>query len=195
MTRALPLLDQLRLDGCAPEHREALRRYLEGKGTQVAAGHRARDAGFALETWLEAQHKLALQCGLIARMAHVGPPSAHVRIQGVLTLKATGPGPADYQGQLVNGRSVAVEAKSRTERLRREDVTLYQQADLGACADHGGLALLVYEHRDGLRVQRYAIPWREVPWRATRKGVAETVGPEDCASWAVGEGIYLEPWL
>jgi hypothetical protein len=81
----------------------------------------AHARGGELEAWLSAKHERALARGLLAKMAHVGPPSEPHVVGGVLqrdrrgrVLAAiTGVGPADYQGQLPGGRSVALEAKSR----------------------------------------------------------------------------------
>lgn len=119
--------------------------------TAARAGLIARRHGEALEAWLTMQHDRAIAKGLLARMAHVGAPSTPHVVSGRLArdqrgrmlAAITGTGPADFQGQLPGGRSVAIEAKSREGRLSREEIAEHQKADLDACAAGGGLAVLV----------------------------------------------------
>lgn len=156
--------------------------------TRAAAGLIARRHGAALEAWLTMQHDRAIARGLLARMAHVGAPSTPHVVNGRLArdqrgrvlAAITGTGPADFQGQLPSGRSVAIEAKSREGRLTREEIAEHQRADLDACAQGGGLAVLV-ARLDGAV---HAIPWREVPWCSPRGG-SPSIGAADVAAWRI----------
>lgn len=158
---------------------------------RTTAGALARRAGESFEAWLAMQHDRAIERGLLARMSHVGAPSTphvvggHVARdrRGRMLAAITGKGPADFQGQLPGGRAVAIEAKSREGRLYREDVAEHQRADLDACADGGGLAVLV-ARLDGVV---YAMPWREVPWCSPRGGTL-SIGAADVAAWRVDRG-------
>ena len=162
----------------------------------AAGGRIAHANGDALEHWLERQHRRAVERGLLARMRHVGPPTEpHVeggRVRkdrrGRLVVVVAGVGPADYQGQLPGGRSVALEAKSREGRLYRDEVPEHQAADLDACAAGGGLAVLV-ARLDGVV---HAIPWREVPWCSPRGG-KPSIGAGDVTAWAVDARCLLDP--
>ena len=162
----------------------------------VTGGARAHAHGGALEAWLDAQFARAIAKGLLARMRHVGPPSEPHIVDGAIArdrrgrwLSAvTGEGPADYQGQLVGGRAVALEAKSREGRLRLDEVPEHQRADLDACADGGGLAVLVAR----LGGVTHAVPWREVPWCSPRGG-RPSVGAEDVRAWRVDARCELHP--
>lgn len=170
--------------------------------TRAAAGLVARRHGAALEAWLTMQHERAVAKGLLARMAHVGAPSApHVvngRLgrdqRGRMLAAITGTGPADFQGQLPGGRSVAIEAKSRERaapregRLALEEIAEHQRADLDACASGGGLAVLV-ARLDGAV---HAIPWREVPWCSPRGG-SPSIGAADVARWRVDARCERHP--
>ena len=108
--------------------------------------------------------------------------------RGRLVVVVAGVGPADYQGQLPGGRSVALEAKSREGRLYRDEVPEHQAADLDACAAGGGLAVLV-ARLDGVV---HAIPWREVPWCSPRGG-KPSIGAGDVTAWAVDARCLLDP--
>lgn len=169
-------------------------------GVRVVAGTEARDHGQRFEAWLRSQHELAEREG-IAHVRHVGPPVAHTG-PGGSRLVVVGHGPADYQGTLAGGRSVAVEAKSRDRRLSRAEIPEHQQADLTRVAELGGLALLVIELREHGAV--YAIEWGRVPWtvrsrKMQRHGVevierSESVGAEELEAWHVAGYCYLTRW-
>lgn len=162
---------------------------------------KAQAVGASLEAWLAQQHRAAASMGL-AHVRHVGPPVAHGGSHGQ-HLKVIGRGPADYQGLLVGGRAVAIEAKSRESRLSLADIPEHQQRDLEAVERLGGLALLVVEVREVQLIA--AVPWTEAPWRVTsrvlRRGTpaerverSETLGAEELAPWRVVAGCYLRRW-
>lgn len=132
---------------------------------------------------------------MVARLRHVGAPTVPDR-RGVPHY--TGPGPADYQGTLQDGRSLVMEAKSvgpRKDnpgaRLVWSDIPVHQREDLDACEKPGGLSVLLYEHRPSGR--RFAMPWGRVPWRARRAGDHGSIGPEECGAFEIapGERCYL----
>lgn len=189
----------------APEDREA---YLAGQAAASSrrrGGVEAREHGAALEAWLDAQHQELAARGE-AHVRHVGAPVAVGR--DGQPVRWAGRGPADYQGVLRGGQSVAVEAKSREGRLSRRDLPAHQQEDLHAVHQLGGLALLVVElTTPGESLgDLYAVPWCEVPWRvaerrrsvglATCVDTTQTVGREELAPWRVSRtGSYLTPWL
>jgi hypothetical protein len=162
----------------------------------AAIGALAHARGDELEAWLAAQHARALARGLLARMAHVGAPSEpHIvggKVQrdrrGRVLAALAGVGPADYQGQLAGGRSVAIEAKSRAGRLRLDEVAEHQRTDLEACAAGRGLAVLVAR----LGGVIHAIPWRDVPWCSPRGG-SPSIGAADVSAWRVDPRCELHP--
>ncbi len=159
----------------------------------VLAGELAQAVDHAFMAWCEGQHQLAIQQGHLGRILHVDPPTRYV---GRGLYSRTGVGPSDFQGQLTaryGGRAVAVEAKSRTGRLRLGELPEHQVKDLESCHLHGGIAVLLYEYRSdhGLRCVQFAMPWSAVPWRVTRKGAGPSIGPEECAPWKV-RGLYWE---
>ncbi len=136
------------------------------------AGSRAQAAGARFEEWVEAQHVLAAHLGILAHVEHNQP---HAKVVGgrLIYVKQ---GVADYTGTLEGGRSLTVEAKSRSGRLLRSDIEPRQAIHLEAVARAGGLALLLVEFRDQHKIRRFAIPWREVPWEVLRS--AESIGLE-----------------
>ena len=150
------------------------------RGAELA---NAADAAFMM--WCRDQHYLARSAGILWRIRHVGPP---VRFIGPNLCEPIGKGPADFQGQLARrfgALPVVAEAKTREGRLALSEIPTHQRADLDECADDGGISVLLYEHRDGLLVTPFAIPWRAVPWRSVRKGAGPSIGPEECAPWRV----------
>lgn len=151
-------------------------------GGELAARH-----GEELERWLTAQHERAIAKGLLCRMRHVGPPTRRIGPGGT-ELVVVGLGPADFQGQLPGGRSVALEAKSREGRLGLHELPEHQRDDLDACAAGGGLAVLVAR----LGGVIHAIPWRAVPWVSPRGG-KPSIGAGDVVLWRVGERAMLDP--
>lgn len=157
----------------------------------------ANEADHAFMEWCRGQHRAAKLAGIVARVRHCGPP---VRFIGRGMCEPIGVGPADFQGQLskrYGAVAVAIEAKSREGRLSLAEIPQHQRDDLDECADGGGLALLLYEHRDEHRVRRFAVPWREVPWVERSRTVhgkaqhSKSVGPEDLRAWEVGVQPYL----
>lgn len=143
--------------------------------------------GDELERWLDAQHQRAIARGLLCRMRHVGPPTKRIGPGGT-ELVVVGVGPADFQGQLPGGRAVALEAKSREGRLRFDEIPEHQRDDLTACAEGGGLAVLVAR----LNGVTHAIPWFAVPWGSPRGG-RPSIGAADVASWRVDPRCELHP--
>ena len=157
----------------------------EPAGARVDGGKAARAHGAALEKWLADQHRTAALAGL-AHVRHVGAPV--IVGAGGRPTEWAGTGPADFQGQLPGGRSVAIEAKSREGRLTREEIAEHQRADLDACAAGGGLAVIVA--RLGGAV--HAIPWREVPWCSPRGG-SPSIGAADVAAWRIDARCERHP--
>ncbi len=172
-----------------PDMRAALPQ--EPTGSRVAGGKAARAHGAELEKWLAGQHRAAALAGL-AHVRHVGAPV--IVGAGGRPTEWAGTGPADYQGVLRGGRSLAVEAKSRDRRLAPSDVAEHQRADLEGVERLGGLALLVVELRVASSI--YVVPWGRVGWRRCRAGGADvSVGPEELALWRWTEGLYLARWI
>lgn len=171
-------------------------------GAHVVAGHLAHDAGDALEKWLSAQHKTAAFLGL-AHVRKVGAPVVVGR--GGKPVDWAGRGPADYQGVLAGGRTLALEAKSVGERgrLSRAAIPQHQQDDLAAVERLGGLALLAVEIREAQLIA--VVPWTQVPWLSKARTLdrgkpserierSETVGAEELAPWRAVAGCYLRRW-
>lgn len=175
-------------------------------------GRQAKAAGDAFEAFLEQQHEVALQLGILACVEHNEP---HAKVIGG-RLMYTERGVADYTGVLDrSGRAVAVEAKStKAERLMKSAVSSKQQDHLDRVARAGGLALLVVEFRRELpaavqlqialwpmqaaeemlrqHFRRYVCPWEKVKWQVLK--TAESVSEIDLfadGGWIWG-ACYLE---
>jgi hypothetical protein len=132
-------------------------------------GRQNKATGDAFEAWIDNQHALAGQLGILAHVVH---NEAHSKVVGG-QLIFTAAGVADYSGVLHGGKYVAIEAKSTADdRLARSAVTQTQQNHLTAVANAGGLALLLVEFRSS-ELTRIAVPWLEVPWKVLR--TAESV--------------------
>lgn len=163
-----------------------------------AIGRAAQSRGDDFERWINGAHDAALAADppLLARMRHVGPPHKRLSPTEVVIV---GEGPADYQGQSLDGRSVALEAKCRSKNLTWAEIPEHQRADLDACARAGGIAALVYRWTSvDLRQRRtFAMPWRLVPWTTRREpdGTLRpvSIGPEACAPWEVHPHALLDP--
>ena len=189
-----------------PKEREAYIASVTPDEARSLGSKAANDADHALMEWARGQHRAGKAAHVIARMRHCGPP---VRFIGEGVCEPIGVGPADFQGQLTRrygSVSVAVEAKSREGRLSFNDVPSHQREDLDECAAEGGIALLLYEHRDGPVLRRFAIPWAEVPWHASSRAKpgragstkasdlvhSKSIGPEEVAAWEVpAQACYL----
>lgn len=167
-----------------------------------AIGARARSRGGSFEAEIEAANDAAVARHLVARLTHVGPPHERTGPGGARVV-ITGPGGADYQGQTVDGRAIAMEAKCRAGRLRWVEVEEHQRQDLDAChrsggvdACHrsGGVAVLLYRWTtpDRRTARTFAVPWGEVPWRQL-DGRPTSVGPEELAPWEVPPRALLDP--
>ena len=175
----------------APEDAKVFLEAQEKDAARSAGSELAQLADHAFMDWARAQHRAARDAGVIGRIRHVGPP---VRFVGRGLCEPTGKGPADFQGNLSKKYSslpLAVEAKTRAGRLALSEIPEHQRVDLDECIETGGVGVLLYEHRDGLTVTQFAVPWRAVPWRSVRKGAGPSIGPEECAPWRV-RGLY---WL
>lgn len=174
-----------------PEDAKVFLEAQDRDSARSAGSELAQLADHAFMDWARAQHRAARDAGVIGRIRHVGPP---VRFVGRGLCEPVGKGPADFQGNLskkYSSRPVAVEAKTRAGRLALSEIPAHQVEDLDECIATGGVSVLLYEHREGLTVAQYAIPWRAVPWRSVRKGAGPSIGPEECAPWRV-RGLY---WL
>ena len=179
------------------------------------SGRKAQVAGSSAESWLDAQHEIALRLGILARIDKIDPPAV-VRNGKVEFGERTG---ADYVGMLGSGLAgkpvyglatyCAIESKSTLkEYLPRAEVKKEQQRHLDEVARGGGLALLVVEFRGepsaevvlatgevALRVhggvqfnpayRRYCVPWQDVPWQVLK--TAQSVSEEALAKagWQV----------
>ena len=155
---------------------------------------KSQQVGGAFERWIEAQHEAAKILGILSHVEHNQAQAKVVRGG----LRYVGKGVSDYTGTLAgNGRALAVEAKSTQKpRLPRAEIKKKQAEHMDAVARAGGLALLLVEFRqetkDAEFLQRFAIPWLEVPWE-TKKS-AESISVEDLAAWAVVPDCYLLRW-
>lgn len=152
-------------------------------------GRKAKAVGGAFEEWIDGQHVMAKNLGILAHVAHTYP--AAVYLKGILT--HTKKGVADYSGTLEGGRSLAEEAKSTSAKLfPRSEVDILQARHLDTVARAGGLALLVVEFRrtEPPLYQRFAVPWLEVPWSVQVSAV--TVAAADLMQWLIApDTCYL----
>lgn len=192
----------------SPEHAAVLSRLAPPKdASRVAAGHKAVAFGAGWEAWLTEQHAAAHAAG-IAFLRHVGPPHRRTG-KGGTVIKIVGNGPADFQGAIRPEdphvpwwRVLAVEAKSLTGRLQRDDLAPHQRDDLAWAESVGGVGLVVVELHDerGVSLGSWAIPWGvlETRWHRSARTVkgrrieSASAGPKELEGWEVGAGIYLE---
>lgn len=156
------------------------------------SGRAAKTAGDAWESWIEAQHTMAMHLGILAHEVEHNKPEARV-VGGRLIY--TAPGISDYSGVLTRGAvCLAVEAKStQDDYLARAKITPQQQRYLYAVGVAGGVSLLLVEfRRKGAPPSRYACPWALVPWQVKRS--AESVVWEDLLQWEIrlDGACYLE---
>jgi hypothetical protein len=174
------------------EAREVARARIEGRGSDGdrtvmirggdSASHRAsREIGEAFEVWVNEQHEDAGLRGALAHVVHNMPPSKHVH--GRLMYEEAGV--ADFTGVLHGGGYFASEAKSVAPggRLAKSRISAKQREHLDAVTACGGnsLAFLLVEFRVSASIahRRYAIPWREVPWKVLK--TAESLDEGDIA--------------
>lgn len=165
------------------------------KRDNAAIGKKSKNVGDRFEQWIESQHELAKQHGIVYSVVHNQPTTKFIRGR----LIYTSAGASDYTGVLAGGRAFAVEAKSTDkERLPRASVKLKQAEQLDSVARAGGLALLLVEFRHvsvpafpvpDIINARFAIPWLEVPWKVLRS--AESVGSYDLSDWEIHSDCYL----
>lgn len=154
-----------------------------------AAGRKAQFVGDSFESWVDGQHVMAKNRGILAHVAHTYPRALHVKGRLSFIKK----GVADYSGTLEGGRSLAEEAKSWSKDLfPRSEVDTKQALHLETVARAGGLALLLVEFRRTTPplYQRFAVPWLEVPWSVQNS--APTVAAADLMKWIVApDTCYL----
>lgn len=150
------------------------------------AGRLAKAAGDSFEAWVDNQHQVAQQLGILVHIQHNQPQVRHVGGRLIYTARSG----TDWTGLLADGRSLAVEAKSTRGRLARSTIKPKQAEQLDAVMKVGGLSYLMVEFRKGLHQNRFAIPWRHVPW--IRKRSAESIGIENVSEiWEVESDCYL----
>lgn len=142
--------------------------------TAVAGGRAAHAHGESLEDWLRTQHEAARARGLLAGCA------MSVRRRSLMWKKAgareTAVGASWWSSPASAPRTTRASsqagARSPSKRSLARVVCgarkcpITRAADLGACAEGGGLAVLV-ARLDGAV---HAIPWRDVPWGSPRGG-------------------------
>lgn len=143
-------------------------------------------AGARFEQWIEAQHAVARNRGLLVHAEHT---QAVARVIGGMVVYAA-PGVADYVLCLTGGHYAAVEAKACDgPRLYRSRIGPLQARHLEAVARGGALALLVVEFGD-VSAARFAVPWLDVPWARARS--ADSVSAADLIPWTIVSGTcYL----
>lgn len=152
------------------------------------AGAIAHAQGDAFELRLAYHHAAALRAGLLADVRHVSPRMRAVRQGRGIRWVVVGHACCDYVGTLGDGRALVVEAKSTGDaRLAYSQIEPQQVAQLAAVSAAGGLALLVVEYRAVGAI--YAVPWREVPWRRSGRGLS--LSPADMPSRRVTGDCYL----
>lgn len=162
---------------------------------RAAKGRRSQAIGDAFESWVDGQHEGARRLGILAHVEHNQARSRVVK--GRLIYTATGI--ADYTGVLVGGRTLAAEAKAVAGgRLPRSRIEEKQARHLDAVALAGGLAFLLVEFHAQSKFTavftRYAVPWREVPWRIVKTAESVDVGAL-YDEWEVQPGTcYLSPY-
>jgi penicillin-binding protein-related factor A (putative recombinase) len=150
--------------------------------TRQQAGRYAKHMGDMFESWLDGQHAMAKRDGILAHIHHNEPKT--IMMKGILSYDKKSV--ADYSGTLEGGRSLAVEAKSwgNSENFPRSQVDTLQAEHMQTVLRAGGLALLVVEFRIPF-VQRFAVPWQEVPWRVLRSAETTTAELLQGAGWKI----------
>lgn len=145
-------------------------------------------AGARFEQWVEAQHVVARNRGLLVHAEHTQAVARVIR--GKVVYAA--PGVADYVLCLAGGRYAAVEAKACDgPRLYRSRIGSIQARHLDAVARGGALALLIVKY---VGIDYFAVPWREVPWERARS--ADSVSAASLASWRIAPGsCYLKRFV
>jgi len=143
-------------------------------------------SGARFEAWVEAQHVVARNRGLLVHAEHT---QAVAKVIGGRVVYAA-PGVADYVLCLHWGWYGAVEAKACDgPRLYRTRIAPLQSRHLHTVARGGGLALLLVRFDDD-----YAVPWLEVPWEQARS--ADSVSAASIAQWRIAPGeCYLERFV
>ena len=147
-------------------------------------------AGARFEQWVEAQLLVARSRGLLVHAEHTQAVARVIR--GKVVYAA--PGVADYVLCLRDGRYAAVEAKACDgPRLYRSRIGPLQARHLDAVARGGALALLIVEF-SGAAIERFAVPWIDVPWARARS--ADSASVADLVSWRIAPGsCYLERFV
>lgn len=201
-----PQLDALSaraIEAAPPSERAAVETALARRALDTRRGRTAAAVGDRFEDWLTGWHELLVARDRLAWMEHFGPATRMVRGEdGKVAPRIVGVAPPDFLGQIAGGRVIAVEAKSRSARLYRDDppgprrgIAKHQQRFLARVAEFGGVALLAVEfRREGLAPLRCVIPWTRVPWQDVAGG-GPSIGPADpdVLAWAVAPAALLDP--
>lgn len=147
-------------------------------------------SGARFEAWVEAQHAVARNRGLLVHAEHTQAVARVIHGKVIYSV----PGVADYVLCLRGGRYAAVEAKASDGlRLYRSRVGPLQARHLDATARGGALALLLVEFNEP-STARYAVPWLDVPWGRMRS--ADSVCAADLLLWEIIPGnCYLERFV
>ncbi len=163
----------------------------------LRVGRASKDSGQDFEEFVERHHAEALRLGILAHVVHNEP---HGRIfNGAWHMVRAGI--ADFTGVLFDqGRTLAVEAKKRKDKIEKKDISLEQRNHLDAVVRAGGLAFLlarIVEHGEDIDAEfesDYAVPWQSVPWVILKS--AESVTAKDLAPWVIppDRKCYLEPY-
>jgi len=174
-----PPFPQAALPGLPESDARAVARRSQGKT--------AKENGRAFEKYIEGQHELAWA----RRIARIKPTGHEVRQLGPSRPPIVTKSGADYTGTLRGGRHLVVEAKTSMEStLAYSELKPKQVADLNENHALGAVALLLVELHTPQR-QRFAVPWKSVPWKKVGRGTS--VHANDLQAWRVPEGaLYLE---
>lgn len=148
-------------------------------------------SGARLEAWVDGQHLIARNRGLLIHAEHTQAVAKTVGGRVIYTA----PGVSDYVLCLRGGHYAAVEAKACDgPRLYRSRIGPLQARHLDAVARGGALALLLVESRDTGLPEHFAVPWTEVVWERAR--TADSARVESFAPWRIVPGsCYLERFV
>lgn len=163
-----------------------MRRSPRSKAENTRIGHLSQSSGATFESWIEAQHVMAVLMGILGHVEHNQAQAKVINKRVVYT----GRGCCDYTLLCPEGRYAAVEAKSTSDNVLLKSLIKPKQiAHLEATVRAGGLALLLVEfrHEDGRRT-RYAVPWKKIEWTTRRK--TPSVSELSLEPWKI-DGCYL----
>lgn len=142
----------------------------------------SQEKGSAWEEKVKEHHEEALRLGIVSGPVEHNEPHWR-KIHGIWERVAAGV--ADFTGVLYNGHgtSLAVECKSYEHRLTKSAITTKQQQHLDSVVRGGGLAFLLAEITDGVKVEQFAVPWQLTPWKIAR--TKEGVVAADLQQWKI----------